>query len=415
MLKNPAVRNLVLIWLAWSVILVLFQNLVDLRYEPSRPDYALEWTPGWTGRNSPKDVPYLIEPFMNQQVSMDSEYYLSIATAGYDDPVGRRTEDRQKMPLNYAFFPLYPYAIAVVSAPLRLFGLNPIATSTLAGVLVSLLGTLGGMLALYDLTRDELGEDGATRTAFYLLIFPSAFFLAQVFTEGLFIGLSFGCLALLRRKQLLWASVLALLATWTRAVGAGLIIPLALAWLQQDLGVRVPFIHHEPIGERKLTFVTWAKGLLILSPVLAYVIWRAAFGANFTHVEEEWFGRGLLDFRRFFEGVKIAWEAIQYGGNTQMATYYLMEFVSLILALVACVFTFRRYPGAAIFGLIALMIPATSGWPQSLIRYVMAVPGLFIYLSRLGRNPVFDRAWTFGSLLVFGMLTTLFTWDMWVA
>jgi len=123
----------------------------------------------------------------------------------------------------------------------------------------------------------------------------------------------------------------------------------------------------------------------------------------------------LLDFKRFFEGVNIALDAIRDGGNTQTATYYLIEFTSLILALIACVFVFRRYPGVALFGLIALVIPATSGWPQSLIRYVMAVPGVFIFLSQLGRNRVFDRAWTFGSLLVFGMLTTLFTWDMWVA
>src|SRR6185295_19761517 len=101
----------------------------------------------------------------------------------------------------YAFFPLYPLMIRVLAFPLRVFGLDPIATATLAGVLISALGTLFGMLALFDLTRDSLGEEGALRAAFYLIVFPTGFFMVQVYTEGLFIGLSFMCLAMLKREN----------------------------------------------------------------------------------------------------------------------------------------------------------------------------------------------------------------------
>ncbi len=37
------------------------------------------------------------------------------------------------------------------------------------------------MLALYDLTRDSLGENGGLRAAFYLVIFPTGFFLDNTF------------------------------------------------------------------------------------------------------------------------------------------------------------------------------------------------------------------------------------------
>jgi hypothetical protein len=40
---------------------------------------------------------------------------------------------------------------------------------------------------------------------------------------------------------------------------------------------------------------------------------------------------------------------------------------------------------------------------------------VFIALSRWGKNPVFDRAWTIASILLMGMLATLFTFDLWVA
>jgi Gpi18-like mannosyltransferase len=90
--------------------------------------------------------------------------------------------------LSYAFFPFYPLMIRIFAYPLSIFGMNEIATATLAGVVVSALGTLLGMLALFDLTRDSLGEEGALRTSFYLIIFPTSFFLIQVYTEGLFVG-----------------------------------------------------------------------------------------------------------------------------------------------------------------------------------------------------------------------------------
>jgi hypothetical protein len=69
----------------------------------------------------------------------------------------------------------------------------------------------------------------------------------------------------------------------------------------------------------------------------------------------------------------------------------------------------------AVFGVVALVISLTSGAPQSLIRYMLVIPSLFIFLSRLGRNAAFDRAWTLGSVLLLSMQTALFTFDMWVA
>lgn len=98
-----------------------------------------------------------------------------------------------------------------------------------------------------------------------------------------------------------------------------------------------------------------------------------------------------------------------------MMVYFSLEMASVVLAVVACLFTLRRYPGLALFGLASLVVAVTSGAPQSLIRYVLAVPSLFIFLAWLGKNTVFDRAWTLLSLSLMVMQVSLFTWDMWVA
>lgn len=405
-MTRTALRDIFLLWLAWVVIVLGFQALADARYQPNRPDYALMWTPAETGRVSQRDKPYLMEPFMNRQVSWDSEFYLSIAIGGYEDPVVRVVETSGgEVSLNYAFFPLYPTLMSVVAAPLGLLpGLNAIGAAALAGVIVSVLGTLGGLIALYDLLREDLGEDAAFRAGFYLLIFPTGFFLAQVYTEGLFIGLSLGCLAFVRRGNLLAAAVLAALATWTRALGGVLLIPIALAWL----GMVIP--------EEGRTPRTIATGIVAgLLPLIAFGIWWLAQGERFELVEDEWFGRSLLGLERFIGGMFHAVDVILDGGNSQSRVYYLIEFTGLGLAVAACIATLKRYPGIALYGLVGLFISVTSGAPQSLIRYVLVIPSIYIVLAYLGQNRVFDRVWTTASLLVMGMLATLFTFDMWVA
>ena len=45
-----------------------------------------------------------------------------------------------------------------------------------------------------------------------------------------------------------------------------------------------------------------------------------------------------------------------------------------------------------------------SGDVQGFHRYILGAPAIFIGLSRWGRNPVFDRAWTILSLLLMGAL-----------
>lgn len=394
------------IWLSWAVILIGFQLLVEARMEPKHPDYALAWTPHETGRTSQNDKPYLIEPFMNRHVSWDSEFYLSIAVTGYDDSAVRLVQIPGHKPLsmNYAFFPLYPLMIRALSLPLRVFGLGDIATATLAGVIVALVGALGGMIALYELVRDELGEGGGVRTAFYLLIFPSGFFLAQVYAEGLFIALAFGSLALAARGRLTWAAILAGLAVWARSIGVLLLIPLALGWLRQ--------LPHQPsVNGRAL-----ARGSVLLIPALAFAVWWLALGDQFRLVEDHWFGRSPTDWERTRQGWQVAWDSLRSAKTIgQMRAYYALEFASILLALLACLLTLRRYPGPALFGLAVLAVTAGSGAPQSLIRYVLVVPSVFITAGRWGRSGIFDRAWTTVSLLLMGLLVTLFTFDMWVA
>jgi hypothetical protein len=410
-----SIRLLVLIWLAWSIIIVGYMTYASVRYKPERPDNALIWTASETNSRSNADNPYLLDPTLNALVAWDSEYYLAIATTGYDDmenvaPVDYQGEVHSK---SYAFFPLYPYLMKVVRVPFVFLGFSEIGASTIAGMIVSLLGTLGAMLAIFDLSRDELGEDGAVRTAFMMLIFPVSFFFAVVYTEGLFVGLAFGCLAFLQRRQWLTASFLAFLATWTRSVGAALLLPLLLLWAYDF------FKSGDNRGVPSLSEPEKRRMLLVLpalfAPVLAYFLWRMAFGVHFDFVQDHWFGNKLFDISTTME----AWKQYNFFAQTSPEAQFniILGLSAVVLGVFSCFWNARKYPLLAIFGFIALLIPMTGGWTgtNSAIRYVLVMPTLWIMLGQFSRNVVFEKSWTVLSILLLAMQAYLFSVDMWSA
>lgn len=415
--KGTAQRTIGCIWLAWVVILLLFQSAVTARFAavlPDRllPDRVLPWTAAATQPDRLLKQPYLQEPFLNARVAWDSEFYLSIALHGYDDPLVRAIPplpDAQPpfdrpLSLNYAFFPVYSLLMRVVAVPLSLLGLNPIATATIAGVLISMLGTLAAMLALFDLVEPSLGEAGGIRAAFYLITFPTGFYLAQVYTEGLFVGLAFCALALVQRRQWFWAGGLVTIATLTRAVGVLLVVPLALAWVQAFL---LP-------SERKITGRTIGTAAIVLLPIVTLLLWRNSFwGGAFRIVQKQFFRCEAFALDRAWMSWRDGCLALA-GNNPQTTVFYAIELAAIGLGLTACLLTLRRNPGIAVYGLLLIAISTTCGIAQGLPRYVLPVPAIFWVLSQWGKSDVFDRIWTLASVLLMGLLATLFSLNLWV-
>jgi hypothetical protein len=389
-------QQIVLIWFVWSVLIIVYMQFSSNLIFSSR---GVETT---GEAEFYAQQPYLNEVFLNSQVAWDSEFYLSIATFGYDDPdvrlVYNETGD-MSYSMSYAFFPFYPYLMKLVRLPLLPF-LNPIAASTLAGVLISLLGTLAGMLALYDLGRDALGETVALRATILMLIFPSSYFFSVIYTEGLFIGLAFGSLALLRRKQWIAASLLAALATWTRSIGIALLFPLFLAWAinfykseeKKSLALRLPFL---------------------FAPLIAYSIWRYFFGEQFDFVQQYYFRNHLLNIGDTIDAWQFALSPEQYypAGYFQL----LLGLGAVILAFVTCLLNWRRFPYLSLFAFIAIFVPMTSGAAGtfSAIRFVLLAPGLWFSLAQWSESKVFRILWMLFSGALLALYAFLFAVDMW--
>ena len=402
---------MVLVWLGWAALLLGYQAFVQARYDLVRPDRVLDWTASWTNADAAKRHPYLQSPVMKGHAAWDSEFYISIALHGYEDPAMRAaspasTPDaevagpKQGHPtwvsLNHAFFPAYPFAMGVVAMPLEAAGFEPVGAATLAGVIVSLLGALAAMLAIADLARrdDEAAAGDPLRAAFYLAVWPAAVFLAQVYSESLFLGLSFGSLALLRRGAWGWAAALAVGAVFTRATGVLLVIPFGLAWLSGG-------------GRRSLP-----NAVLAAAPLLAYLVWRAIFGADFDFVETKYFGRWPFALGASWDAWSDAWDAFMTGDPPTRA-YQLVEFIGAAAGLVTTIALWPRDKALSLYGLATFLVVLTSGAELGMHRYVLAMPSLFLVPAWLGRRAVFDRLWTLASCLGLAALALAFSFGFW--
>jgi hypothetical protein len=422
-------QQVALLWLAWALVLNAVQAFLIRRLELVRPDPLFWWTAAYSRPDFLESLPArggFWKFYGDPHVAWDSNYYLSIALAGYDDPRMETVAaaSGEELSLNYAFMPFYPFLIRSGTAAFRLLGLPVERTLIPAAVLISLLGTLAGALALADLARQAgypqlepvaaaanvpvAAADHGLRAVFYLLIFPSAFFLAQVYTEGLFVGLAFGCLALLVRRQWLWAGLLSAAAFFTRTAGIGLVLPLGVAavwdtWKDQRFGRLAP-----------RTLLVRSAALLL--PLAALLGWQfSPLGQKFALVQDAYFSRQLFALVESWQNWSQILSGLVAGALTvRQAVYFSLETASVILAALACLAALRRYPLAALFSGFVLASAVTSGYPQSMIRYVLTAPALFLFLGSLGRSRVFDRVWTLACSLLLAVLLALFSFDLWV-
>lgn len=422
-------RTIVLIWAFWAIALISFQAISVERVRLERPDYAVSWSEWETDANNNADKPYLSDRFMNQQVAWDSEYYLGIAVGGYDDPLAGTATDPdtgKEIPRNYSFFPGYPALINLLAWPLYIFNITAIARATLAGMIITLLGTLGGMFALDYLVRRTYAKakqrsDEATSTAIrtltYLLVFPGALFFAQVYTEGLFIGTALGAIALAYRGRWGFAALLAGLATLTRAHGVLTVIPLAIIWWTSGGSAQLKLLAS---GKGATTLRARLTALLpvfaILLPIVVHLLWRTStLGEGWARLQDFYFGRGYLSIPESI-GSWIVGGVYAFTHGHEALVTFLLDRAAIFLALAASIALLRRREWAiGAFSLALVVASGLSGDHQSTIRYMAVVPALPIWLAGIGRRAWFDRVWVIGCVLLLGLLALLFSRDFWVA
>ena len=282
----------------------------------------------------------------------DGAHYLKLAKVGYVD-IGTQ-----------AFFPVYPLLIRT----LHLTGLSYFASARLISFL-SLVFSLVSLAYLFPRRAREL--------SLVLLLFPTSFYLAGVYTESLFLFFTLLFFLLLRRRFFWLSALVAGLASGTRLVG----VFLALSLL-------IEIIKYKP---------RYALGLLTLSlsGFLGYLYFlNHQFGdpLMFAHVQSM-FGAGRTSEIITLPQVLYRYARILLTVNPQTlvfarAVFELLTFISAIyLAWSARTKLTLPY---TVYLWSALLLPTLSGSLSSFPRYLLvlipflvvsSVPKLYLALS----------------------------------
>ncbi|HEY5318711.1 MAG TPA: mannosyltransferase family protein [Solirubrobacteraceae bacterium] len=325
----------------------------------------------------------------------DAIWYLRIAHDGYSTTAATR------------FFPLYPL---LVHAGSWLTG-SPV----IAGVLVSMLALLAGLVIIHRLTTLELGARAATFTVELIAFAPLALFLSAVYSESLFLALCAATFYAARRGRWTAAGALGGLAALTRVTGVLLVAPVLIMFLYGPRADAEPgppsrrFLPTYPLTPAVLWAALIPAGTVAFS---GYLVLRGYGPLSFLHAQTRFTHHVLaLPVVSIWDGVIGAWHQLRLGfTGFDTQTQSLVGLVALAGALCALCGVFRRLPLAyGVFIVVGLLVPLSSptvGDPlKGLARYETVLFPLYMAaaawaLERGMRRPL---------LLGFGALLILFT------
>lgn len=216
----------------------------------------------------------------------DAGYYLSIAAHGYPAQAGPAAVQSAHRAF-YAFGPLYPSLVSLVHGVTR-FGY------VTSGEIVSTLGLVVALAALWKLVAGELGTQAADGACVLLLAWPSAFFLVTTYPESVTLAAATLAFLAARRGHYVAAGLLAAAAAMGKYYLILLVVPLAMeVWIAPRARERWraggDFAWLTP-GR-----VTAARAVAVVGPTVAvFVAWiayqKAHFGEwlAFVHAQAQW-------------------------------------------------------------------------------------------------------------------------------
>jgi hypothetical protein len=331
----------------------------------------------------------------------DANWYLIIAQQGYGPGA---PSDGNRIA---AFFPLYPVLIR---------GLDPVLPGNgfVAAMVISAVALFGTLTVLYRLAEHEFDSAVARRFGWYLMIFPTGFFLVAPYPLSLFLLLAVTSVYAMRVGNWWVAGLAGGLAAATRSLGLFLCVPFAIEYLRQH-GYRVRRIRWDVVA-----------GVLIPAGLAAFMLHTyLAVGDAFA------FSKAQTLWTR---GFQLPWESVINSVkevNAHGLLYYPPNKFGLGAVLFALALIGLSLVGpwrlrrdqlsmvvmSAVMVLFVTSVPvAWSGEPlMSASRHVLEAFPIFLVLARLGAHVFLDRAYTFAALGLHGVLLAHYLHGGWVA
>ena len=329
---------------------------------------------GWVGSS---------QPLINAWARWDAMWYLSIVQDGYSYTPGLQS--------NVAFAPLLPVLMKLGG---YLIGRSDPTGWLVAGLIVFNLALLVGLAYLYRLICLDFDRSIAQRTIFYLLIFPTSFFLSSVYAESLFLALTVAAFYHARRQQWWVAGLLGAAATLARPHGILLVVPLGFEYLAQS--------RFQP--RRPRPALLWLALLpAVFAGWIVYLSKRTGDPLSFLRAQTAW-GRSLT----------TPWQTLEnfFSGPVELGSQFHspldLGFTLVFLVLVVAAWWLVR-PSYALFANTFFLLLVSAGILMSLMRLGLVLFPAFIVLGVAGQRYAFiDRAYFVTALALAIVLMVLF-------
>jgi Gpi18-like mannosyltransferase len=315
----------------------------------------------------------------------DGGHFLGIAQSGY------------LYPFQYAFFPLFPLLIKIFSP---LFAGNLLAS----GLILSNFCLFLALVFLFLLARLDFNLDTSRKALFFLLIFPTSFFLAALYSESLFLALVISSFYFARRQNWFIASSLAALASATRALGILLFFVLLFEYFYQkkfklklDLNFFSIFI--SPLG-----LFSW----------LLYLKFATGNPWIFLEAQGYWQRVATFPWQTLSSYASFIFGINQVG--TPAYAQIVLEFSSAVIFLLLLIFSSLRIRASyLLFGFLYLFATFSTGNLLSQPRLALAIFPAFLTLAVWAQNKIFDIFLTIFSLLSLALFLSMFLAGFWIA
>lgn len=407
--QQLSLKQAIVLTAVWILCLLFISVIADylLPYKPSFP-YA-------DSILAQSVLPRFIYSFAN----FDGVHYITIATRGYHAAA-----------LIQAFFPVFPGVLAFFYG----VSLSPI----MAGLVFNWICLAVLLYSFGQLIQPYLKTDEQLRSILWVLLFPTSFFFAMLYTEALFLLLIVCAFWAAEKKRWGLVALVTVVASATRLVGVFLVPALILQyWLSQT--------DHSSwqIWRKRTSVLPVFLICLGAGGLLVYMLYlQISFGDPllFAHVQSE-FGAGreesvVLLPQTIWRSIRIL---ITVTPSLKWWSYLQDLFMTLLTLSVLLLGTVRskewtkvfsrvlgdweRYLvwvpqlpiGWYVFSWAAVLLPTATGTLSSMPRYVLVALPLFVILASMPL-PKWAHVLVYGaSVCMLVLNTVLYIQGYWVA
>lgn len=295
----------------------------------------------------------------------DCVWYLNIAEESYDSFPTTKANNVG----NWGFFPLYPALVALIGL------ISPLTTLQTATIL-SLMLTFVSCLIAWPLLNGHRRSYVVYCT--YFLAGPFSFHFATSLTESLFVLTTSLAMLALQRRNYPAAGVATALLSATRIIGVFMVFATAITMLQHYLKNGGRLLHFPLIVLRQphllLALFVSPLGLFAYILLLSLVV---GDGFAFANVQRA-FGRQVdWPWLHWLDAATYASATSWWPTPSQWSATAVVVALGLVAVLMA-----RKQYGLALFCLIAIILPISSGL-ASIVRYTGALVPLIVTLTSI--------------------------------